>query len=230
LQYYREYVYEELKRHGNFKNQFEVPKVQSVVVTCILGKLFKDNNLMAQAEKDIALITGQKPAYILAKKSVAGFNLRSGMKLGYKVTIRGARVFEFLDRMINIALSQKRNLNAFSSESFDGKGNFSMGFSDYTCFPEIGFRNQPLGCGVTITTSAKNDYIAQVLLEYFGLPFQKPTLPKNGQEYYIDQPKELFEYVDSLRNKPVQNVKNEENVNGDIKDQKKKQKKEKENV
>jgi len=142
-----------LKKTWNIQNDYAVPKITSIVVSTTLGKHFKDNGIMEMVEKDISLITGRQPAFVLAKKSVAAFQLRQGVKLGYKVTLRGNMMFEFLDRFINIALTQSRNFFGFHTKSFDGRGNISIGISDYSIFPEISYRKMAIGLSITICTN-----------------------------------------------------------------------------
>lgn len=192
--FYQDVMVDRLKEILGISNIHEVPQVKKIVITSILGKKFRDNNLMAIVEKDLELIAAQKPVQVYAKTSVSSFSLRKGMKLGYKVTLRKNRMFEFLDRLLNIALPQTKS-QILSEKALDGKGNISIGISDYsTVFPEMSYRSDPCGIGMTIVTSAKNNRECRALLEMYGVLFEDGT-PESpvGQTLYVKQPDEVFE-------------------------------------
>ncbi len=151
----------------------EVPRLQKIVVNVGLGEALQDVKALDAAARDIATITGQKPIITRARKSIAGFKLREGNPIGVKVTLRGNRMYDFLDRMCNIALPRRRDFRGVSPDSFDGRGNYSLGFREQLVWPEIDYDSidKIRGMEVTIVTTAKNDEEARRLLQLLGMPF-----------------------------------------------------------
>ncbi|MEF9989798.1 MAG: 50S ribosomal protein L5 [Christensenellaceae bacterium] len=156
-----------------YKNINQVPKLEKVVINMGLGEARDNAKVLDSAIDDMTVIAGQKPVVTIAKKSVANFKLREGMKIGAKVTIRGDRMFEFVDKMISIAIPRVRDFRGLSPKSFDGRGNFAMGFKEQLVFPEVEYDNvdQVRGMDVIIVTTAKTDEEARELLTQMGMPF-----------------------------------------------------------
>ena len=163
-----------LKEQFSLKNIFEVPKLEKIVVNIGVGEAVSDSKVINKAIEDLSLITGQKPAVTKAKKSIAGFKLRKGLNIGCKVTLRKKRMFEFLDRLIFIALPRVRDFKGLSKKSFDGNGNYSIGIKEQIIFPEIDYDkvDKIRGMDITITTSTSNQDHAYELLKSFNLPFK----------------------------------------------------------
>lgn len=159
----------------NYTNPFQVPTLEKIVINRGLGDDKDNAQGFAKAVEELAVITGQKPITINAKKSVANFKLREGNKIGAKVTLRGERMYEFLDKLISIVLPRVRDFQGVNPKSFDGRGNFAMGLKEQLVFPEISYEkiDKVRGLDIVIVTSAKNNEDAKLLLEQFGLPFQK---------------------------------------------------------
>ncbi|GAB4408713.1 MAG: 50S ribosomal protein L5 [Thermodesulfovibrionales bacterium] len=164
-----------LMKEFSYKNVMEVPRLKKVVVNVGLGEAVQNIKLLDAAQKELSIITGQKAVPTKAKKSIAGFKLRKGMPIGCKVTLRGDRMYEFLDRFISIALPRIRDFKGLSGKSFDGKGNYSIGIKEQFIFPEIDYDKVEMvhGMDFTICTSAKNDAEAKALLRHLGVPFRK---------------------------------------------------------
>ena len=164
-----------LKEKFSLENIFEVPRLDKIVVNIGVGEAVTDSKVINKAIEDLSLITGQKPAVTKAKKSIAGFKLRKGLNIGCKVTLRKKRMFEFLDRLIFIALPRVRDFKGLSRKSFDGNGNYSIGIKEQIIFPEIDYDkvDRIRGLDVTITTSAKSNREGRILLGDFGFPFRK---------------------------------------------------------
>ena len=164
----------QLKEKFNFKNIFEVPKLVKIVVNMGVGEAVSDSKVINKAIEDLSLITGQKPVITKAKKSIAGFKLRKGVNIGCKVTLRKKRMFEFLDRLIFIALPRVRDFKGLSKKSFDGNGNYSIGIKEQIIFPEIDYDkvDKIRGMDITITTTTTNQDHAYELLKSFNLPFK----------------------------------------------------------
>ena len=156
----------------NYGNVMEVPRLDKVVVNMGVGEAVADSKKIDNAAKELTLITGQKPIVIKANKSVATFKLREGMPVGCKVTLRGDRMYEFLDRLINIALPQVRDFRGLPAKSFDGRGNYAMGLREQIVFPEIDYDNveEMRGMDIVVVTTAKTDNEAKALLKGFNLP------------------------------------------------------------
>ncbi len=172
---YREKIVPELKQSLGLKNTMQVPRIMKITVNMGVGEAVADKKVMDAATADMAKITGQKPAVTKAKKSVATFKVRDGQAIGCKVTLRGARMYEFLDRLVNIAIPRIRDFRGISSRSFDGRGNYSLGVKEQIIFPEIQYDqiDQIRGMDITISTSARDDKHGRALLEAFNFPFRK---------------------------------------------------------
>jgi large subunit ribosomal protein L5 len=153
----------------------QVPRIIKITVNMGVGEAVADKKIMDSATADLAKITGQKPAVTKAKKSVATFKVRDGQAIGCKVTLRGARMYEFLDRLVNIAIPRIRDFRGISTRSFDGRGNYSLGVKEQIIFPEIQYDqiDQIRGMDITISTSAVDDKHGRALLEAFNFPFRK---------------------------------------------------------
>ena len=171
---YESEIRSELKQKFNLKNIFEVPKLSKIVVNMGVGEAVSDSKVINKAIEDLSLITGQKPVITKAKKSIAGFKLRKGVNIGCKVTLRKKRMFEFLDRLIFIALPRVRDFKGLSKKSFDGNGNYSIGIKEQIIFPEIDYDkvDKIRGMDITITTTTTNQDHAYELLKSFNLPFK----------------------------------------------------------
>lgn len=172
--YFEEIVPKMMKEFG-LKNVMEVPRLRKIVINMGVGEAASEPAVLEQAMEDLALISGQKPAVTKAKKSVSGFKVRKGMSIGCKVTLRGDRMYEFLDRLINVALPRVRDFRGLSRSSFDGQGNYTFGLSEQYIFPEVDLDKSPrtLGMDITIVTSTDDDKLAEALLESFGFPFKR---------------------------------------------------------
>ena len=166
-----------LREAFSYKNPMEVPKIEKIVVNMGVGEASQDKKKMEGAVSDLTSISGQKPIITKAKQSVAVFKLREGMMVGTTVTLRRARMYEFLDRLVTIALPRVRDFRGLSDKSFDGNGNYNMGLKEQIVFPEIDYDkvDKIRGMNITICTSAKTDEEAKALLEGFDLPFGKPS-------------------------------------------------------
>lgn len=159
----------------NYKNKHQVPKLEKIVVNMGLGEARDNAKILENATKDMAIITGQKPIITKAKKSVAAFKLRQGMSIGCKVTLRSDKMYSFADRLINIALPRVRDFRGISADSFDGRGNYTLGIKEQLIFPEIKYDeiDKIRGMDVVFVTTAKTDEEARELLTLFGMPFIK---------------------------------------------------------
>ncbi len=172
---YKQDVVPALMDKFQYKNIMQVPKVTKVVVSMGVGAAIQDPKIMDGAVSDITKITGQKPLVIKSRKSISNFKLREGMKVGTKVTLRGAMMYEFLDRFFNIALPRVRDFQGIDTESFDGRGNFSTGLKEQLVFPEIAYDkiDRIRGMNIAICTSANTDEEGRELLKARGLPFKR---------------------------------------------------------
>ncbi len=172
-EHYEKTVRGELIKKFSYKNAMEVPRVAKIVVNIGVGEATQDSKVIKAAAADLMAITGQKPIIIKARKSVSTFKLREGMPIGCKVTLRSDRMYEFLDRLITIALPRVRDFRGVSAKSFDGRGNFSIGLKEQLVFPEIDYDkvDSVRGMDVAIVTTAKNDEEGRALLAGFQLPF-----------------------------------------------------------
>lgn len=174
LVHYRETVGPALKKEFGYANNFEVPRVEKIVLNIGLGEALKTPKLLEQAFESLGLITGQRPVVTRAKKSIAGFKLREGMKIGCMVTLRGARMWEFFDRLLNVALPRTRDFRGVSRKAFDGRGNYTLGIKELLIFPEVDIEklDKVPGMNICVHTSAKNDEEGRALLAQLGVPFR----------------------------------------------------------
>ena len=172
---YKEQVFPALMEEFKYSNVMEVPKLEKVTINMGLGEAKENSKIMESAVQEIALITGQKPIITRAKKSIANFKVRQGMPVGAKVTLRGDNMYAFIDKLFNIALPRVRDFKGVSKNSFDGRGNYSMGVKEQLIFPEINYDNVDVikGMNIVFTTTAKTDEEAVSLLSGLGLPFEK---------------------------------------------------------
>jgi large subunit ribosomal protein L5 len=171
--HYREKVRGALKEEFAYKNDMQIPRLDKIVLNMGVGEATADSKKVRAAEADLAQISGQKPVVTKAKNSIAGFKLREGMAIGVKVTLRRDRMYEFLDRLVTVAMPRVRDFRGVSPKSFDGRGNFAMGLKEHIVFPEIDFdkMEQVWGMDIVICTTAKSDAEARALLRHFNLPF-----------------------------------------------------------
>ena len=162
-----------LKEEFSYKNDMQIPRLDKIVLNMGVGEAVKDTKKVKQAADELSLIAGQKAIITYAKKSIAGFRVREEMPLGCKVTLRGDRMYEFLDRLINIAMPRVRDFRGVKPTSFDGRGNYAMGLKEHIVFPEINFDkvDEVLGMDIIICTNAKTDAEAKSLLKHFNMPF-----------------------------------------------------------
>lgn len=171
---YKEEIVHKMKDQFNYSSPMEVPKLMKITINQGIGEAALDKKIIDEAIRDLSLITGQKPVSIKAKRSVSNFKLREGMVIGVKVTLRDARMYEFLDRFINVALPRVKDFRGISDKGFDGRGNYSVGVKEHIIFPEIKMEsiNKILGMDISIVTTAKTDAEALALLKNFGMPFK----------------------------------------------------------
>jgi large subunit ribosomal protein L5 len=174
-QYYREQVLSRLQKDLGIQNSMEVPRITKITVNMGVGEAVADKKVMDAAVSDLTKITGQKPLVTKSRKAIASFKIRAGLAIGCKVTLRGARMYEFLDRLINIAMPRIRDFRGVSPRSFDGRGNYSLGVKEQIIFPEIQYDqiDQIRGMDITITTTARDNRQGRALLEAFNFPFRK---------------------------------------------------------
>ena len=162
-----------LKEEFGYKNDMQIPRLDKIVLNMGVGEAVKDTKKVKQASEELSQIAGQKAVITKAKKSIAGFRVREEMPLGCKVTLRGDRMYEFLDRLINVALPRVRDFRGVKGNSFDGRGNYAMGLKEHIVFPEINFDkvDEVLGMDIIICTTAPTDAEAKALLKHFNMPF-----------------------------------------------------------
>jgi large subunit ribosomal protein L5 len=174
-EHYQKTVIPALMKEFGYKNVMSVPKLDKITVNIGLGEATQNPKLMDGAVQELAQITGQKPVVTKARKSVAAFKLREGMSIGCMVTLRGDRMYEFLDRLMNVALPRVRDFRGLSTRSFDGRGNYTLGMRDQFVFPEISYEKgeKVKGMNICITTTAKTDAEALALLKQLGMPFRQ---------------------------------------------------------
>ena len=174
-QYYREKVVAELMQSLGVTNPMQVPKITKITVNMGVGEAVADKKAMDGAVNDLTALTGQKPVVTKARKAIAAFKLRAGVPVGARVTLRGARMYEFLDRLINVAMPRIRDFRGVSARSFDGRGNYTFGVKEQIIFPEIAYDQVDAirGMDITITTTARDDREGRALLESFNFPFRK---------------------------------------------------------
>jgi large subunit ribosomal protein L5 len=175
LDRYRKEVVPTLSKQLGRTNPHSLPRLQKIVVSMGLGKAIGERKRLEEAVEHLALITGQRPQITTAKKAVSGFRLRQGMEVGARVTLRGARMYEFLDRLITLALPRVRDFRGLNPKGFDGRGNYNMGLNEQLVFPEISPDkvNFTQGMNITMVTSARNDEEGRLLLRELGLPFRR---------------------------------------------------------
>ena len=173
--YYKNTVFSGLMDKFQYKNAMEVPKLEKITLNMGLGGIKDNQKMLETAAQELAIISGQKPVMTKAKKSIANFKLREGMPIGAKVTLRGENMYVFADKFFNIALPRVRDFKGVSKNSFDGRGNYTMGVKEQLIFPEIDYDkiDKIKGMDITFTTTAKTDEEAQALLEMLGMPFEK---------------------------------------------------------
>src|SRR6187455_2116241 len=189
-EFYREYkerVMPALRQHHGYKNDLQIPKLEKVVINTSVGSQSDVKQALEDAKTELALITGQKPAETRAKKSISNFKLRKEQAIGAKVTLRGQRMYEFLERLIKMALPRIRDFRGISPRAFDGNGNYTLGVKDQTIFPEVELDKikRNIGFDVTIVTSANSNEEAKSLLTELGMPFTdkaKRQQPKKAEE------------------------------------------------
>ena len=171
---YKDEIVGALTNQFSYKSAMEVPKIQKITLNMGVGEAVADKKILQNAIEDLEKICGQKPIITISKKSIAGFKIRDGMPIGCKVTLRRDRMYEFLDRLITIAIPRIRDFRGLNGKAFDGRGNYSMGVKEQIIFPEIDFDKVDAvrGLDITITTSAKSDQEARALLEQFRFPFR----------------------------------------------------------
>ncbi len=171
---YKQEITPKLMDKFQYKNIMQVPKVDKIIINIGLGEAVQNPKALDGAVSDLTIIAGQKPVITKAKKSIAGFKLREGMPIGCKVTLRGERMYQFLDKLINIVLPRVRDFRGISPQAFDGRGNYSLGIKEQTIFPEIEYDkiDKIRGMEVVIVTTAKNDEEARELLKCMGMPFR----------------------------------------------------------
>ena len=171
---YRKEVVPALMKHFNYKNIMQVPKLDKIIINMGLGEAIQNIKILDAALEEIAVITGQRPVITKAKRSIAQFKLRTGMPIGCMVTLRKERMYEFLNRLINVALPRVRDFRGFSPHAFDGRGNYSLGIREQIIFPEIDYDkiDKIKGMNIVIVTTAKTDEEGRELLKLMGMPFR----------------------------------------------------------
>ena len=174
-EHYRSEVIPQLMKKFNYKSVMEVPKLEKVVVNMGVGEAVQNPKALEAAVNDLQVITGQKPVITTATKSIAAFKLRAGMKIGCKVTLRGDRMYDFVEKLINIVLPRVRDFRGVSPKSFDGRGNYTLGLREQVIFPEIDYDkiDKVRGMDITVVTTAKTDEEARELLRLMGMPFRE---------------------------------------------------------
>jgi len=175
---YKKEIAPELLKKFNYKSIMQVPRINKIVVNMGVGDAVADSKVLDEAVKDLEAVTGQKPSIRKAKKAISNFKLREGVNIGAMVTLRREKMYEFLDRLVNIALPRVRDFRGLSDKSFDGRGNYTLGVKEQIIFPEINVDKitKVLGMDVTIVTTAKTDNEAYELLQAFGVPFRKKEI------------------------------------------------------
>jgi large subunit ribosomal protein L5 len=174
-EFYQKSVLQELKRQFDFKNTHQIPKLAKIVINIGLSEAKENIKVLDTATVELEAITGQKPLVCRAKQSVSNFKIRQGMPIGIKVTLRNAMMYEFLDRLINVAIPRIRDFRGIEPSCFDGRGNFNLGLTEQYIFPEINVErsDKARGMNVTVVTTAGKDEHAKALLEHLGMPFKK---------------------------------------------------------
>lgn len=174
-EYYENEIVDTMMKKFSYKNKMEVPKIEKIVINMGLGEAKENAKAIESAAGDLAIIAGQKPIITKAKKSIAAFKLRAGMPIGCKVTLRGEKMYSFANRLINLALPRVRDFRGVSANSFDGRGNYTLGVKEQLMFPEIRYDkiDKIRGMDIVFVTTAKTDEEARELLRLFGMPFKK---------------------------------------------------------
>lgn len=172
---YQEEIRKSLREKFGYKNEMQIPKLEKIVINIGVGEATENSKTIDAAASDLATITGQKPIICKARRSLAAWKIREGMPLGCKVTLRGERMYEFLDRLINIALPRVRDFRGISATSFDGRGNYAFGVKEQLIFPEVDYEkiDRIRGMDIIIVTTAKTDEEAREMFTQFGMPFKK---------------------------------------------------------
>ncbi len=180
---YKSKVVPQLTEEFGYENPMAVPRIEKIVVSMGIGRATQDKKFLELAKQDMMMITGQMPGVCKAKKSVSNFKVREGMGTGLKVTMRGVRMYEFMDRLINLAIPRVRDFRGLEPNSFDGLGNYSLGLNEQSVFPEINPAKIEFqqGMNITFVTTAKTDDEARRLLSLFGMPFKGATVAKSAQ-------------------------------------------------
>jgi large subunit ribosomal protein L5 len=172
---YRSEVVPKLTEQFQYKSTMEIPKIQKIVINMGLGEAIQNIKILDSAAEELAQLTGQKPVITRARQSIAAFKLRKGMPIGCMVTLRGNRMYEFFDKLVNVALPRVRDFRGISSKALDGRGNYTLGIKEHIIFPEIDYDkiDKIKGMNITIVTSAQNDDEARTLLSLMGMPFKQ---------------------------------------------------------
>jgi large subunit ribosomal protein L5 len=172
---YQSEVVPKLSEQFQYKSTMEIPKIQKIVINMGLGEAIQNIKILDSAAEELAQLTGQKPVITRARQSIAAFKLRKGMPIGCMVTLRGNRMYEFFDKLVNIALPRVRDFRGISSKALDGRGNYTLGIKEHIIFPEIDYDkiDKIKGMNITIVTSAQNDDEARTLLSLMGMPFKQ---------------------------------------------------------
>jgi len=173
---YKSQIVPELAKEFGYKNPMAVPRIKKIIVSMGVGKAVGDKKFLELARKDLMMITAQMPVVCKAKKSVSNFKVRAGNETGLKVTVRGDRMYEFMDRLVSLAIPRVRDFRGLDLNSFDGRGNYSLGLSEQSVFPEIDPAKMEFqqGMNITFVTSARTNEEARRMLALFGMPFKKP--------------------------------------------------------
>jgi large subunit ribosomal protein L5 len=171
---YKSKIVPELTKEFSYKNPMAVPRMEKVIISMGIGRATQDKKFLELAKKDLMMITGQMPVVCKAKKSVSNFKVREGVETGLKVTVRGVRMYEFMDRLINLAIPRVRDFRGLNEKSFDGRGNYSMGLVEHSVIPEINDAKMEFqqGMNITFVTTAETNEEARKLLQLFGMPFK----------------------------------------------------------
>jgi len=179
---YKSKVIQGLTKEFGYKNSMAVPRMEKIVISMGIGKATQDKKFLESAKKDLMMIVGQMPVACKAKKSVSNFKVREGTETGLKVTVRGVRMYEFMDRLISLAIPRVRDFRGLNTNSFDGRGNYSMGLTEQSVFPEINLAKMEFqqGMNITFVTTAQTNDEAKKLLELFGMPFKRPESKDAG--------------------------------------------------
>ena len=173
-QFYKDQVAKDLQAQFSYQSPMQIPRITKITLNMGVGEAAQDKKIVENAVEDLALISGQRPVVTVAKKAIAGFKIREGMPIGCKVTLRRARMYEFLDRLVNFSIPRIRDFRGLSPKGFDGQGNYNMGMSEQIAFPEIDYDkiDKLRGLNISITTTARTDEEGRALLAAFQFPFR----------------------------------------------------------